>query len=192
MKTSHIAAAVATSLCLLQADPAAASDLNYNYVELGLLLKADWDDVDGDGIRLRGSFEMANNLLLIGELSRLDFDGPFNVGVDYDAFSVGAAYVMRLNPMLDVITSISVGRVAADTRFSSESDYGVSLAGGMRGRLAPQVEGFGRLVFESYEDSELYVEGGALYQFNKQFSVGGELQLGNDRTTLSAIGRFSF
>lgn len=192
MKHKQCVIGLAIALGISGAESVGATDLSYNIVEAGVLVRGYRGPVRDQGLRVRGSFEVANNVLVTGEAASLGGNGLWLSGGDYSFFSVGAGYVVRLSPMLDIVTTASIGRVAYDTVFNSYSDWGFTLASGVRGQFAPQLEGFGRLAIDNYGDTTIYLEGGALYQINKQWSIGGEVQLGDDHRSLTAIGRYTF
>ncbi|MGB7180523.1 MAG: hypothetical protein WBD51_01225, partial [Burkholderiaceae bacterium] len=71
-------------------------------------------------------------------------------------------------------------------------ETGFRIGLGVRGVLAPKVEGFGRFVYENFDTSDTYLEFGGFYHVNQQFRVGGSLQFGGDLDMMTISARYSF
>lgn len=187
-KLTRLLAVAAAGVSFGLTAPAQATDLNYNYIEGGYVFSADVSGVDGDGFRLRGSVEVAPNILVLGELVNLGFDN----GGDIDILLGGAGYLVRYNQTFDLLGTFQLGKVDVNGPGGSADESGFRLGLGGRARIAPNAHGFGRFVLEDFGGSDSYLEIGALYDVTPQFSVGGSLQFGGDVDMMTINGRFSF
>jgi hypothetical protein len=168
---------------------AIATDLSYNYVEANYYIdvkaKGVGVTVGGDGFGIGGSVEIAPNILLLGEVAQFALDNSRNI----DYFLVGGGYVMRMSPQIDLVASAQLGREKV-SGFSGDTGYRVGF--GVRAVIDPQIEAFGRFAFENFDGSGSFVEGGAMYSFSDQFSLGGKARFGGGLRTISLQGRFTF
>lgn len=174
----------------LMSAPSQATDLNYNFIEGGYVFNAD-AGVDGDGFRLRGSVEIAPQIVLMGEMFNLSFDN----GGSAKGQMLGAGYLIRYDQQFDLLGSFEVGNLEArgpNPNAARVDETGFRIGLGVRGVLAPKVEGFGRFVYENFDTSDTYLEFGGFYHVNQQFRVGGSLQFGGDLDMMTISARYSF
>lgn len=168
---------------------AIATDLTYNYVEgnyyLDVKAKGVGVTVGGDGFGIGGSVEIAPNILMLGEAAQFTLDNSRNI----DYFLVGAGYVMRMSQTVDLIASAQLGREKV-SGFSGDTGYRAAF--GARAVVAPNIEAFGRFAFENFDGSGSFLEGGGMYSFSDQFSLGGKMRFGGGLRHISLQGRFSF
>ncbi len=176
-----ILAAAATAI------PAEATELSYNYVELRFV-DTEIGSADGDGLRLNGSFEMTEEWLLVGGYTNLDFDG----NVETSALEIGAGYVHRYSPRLDIVGYGKLVRAEVDFTGGDDDDTGISLAGGVRGTFTPQFEGRATINYFNVDETDTFFEVGADYYITDQFSAGGTLEFGGDADTLTLGVRWFF
>src|SRR5918999_720448 len=80
-----------------------AEDFSYRYVDVAHFPEAEIDadgfEVDGDGMQLRGSLPVYQNIFALAEFQDLNLDN----GVDATRFMVGAGGHWALGPQLDLI-----------------------------------------------------------------------------------------
>lgn len=168
---------------------AIATDLSYNYVEANYFIDAKAKGVGvtvgGDGFGLGGSLEVAPNILALGEVSQFALDNGQNI----DYFLIGVGYVVRMSEQVDLVASGQLGREKV-SGFSGDSGYRAAV--GARAVVAPNIEAFGRFAFENFDGSGTFIEGGAMYSFSDQFSLGGKIRFGGGLRHISIQGRFSF
>lgn len=167
--------------------PAAASDLSYNFAELRFV-NTDIGNQDGDGLRVAGSFEISQNWLVVGGFTSVDF----NNNVDTSTLEIGAGYVHRYNPSLDIIGYAKVVRSEVDFTGGDNSDTGIALAGGVRGRFTPKFEGRATVNYINVIETDTYFELGGDFYITNQFSAGATLEFGGDADTLSLGIRWFF
>ena len=172
---------------LLLAGVAEASDLSYTYAELRVV-DSEIGNADGDGLRLNGSLDLGNNWLLVGGYTTLDFDG----NVDTSALEVGAGYVHRYSPRMDIVGYGKIVRAEVDFPGGSDDDTGFSLAGGVRGSITEQLEGRATVNYFNVDDSDTFFELGGDYYFTDQVSAGLSLEFGGDADTLTVGVRWFF
>ena len=167
--------------------PAQATELSYNYAELRFV-DTEIGSADGDGLRLNGSFEMTEEWLLVGGYTTLDFDG----NVDTSALEIGAGYVHRYSPRLDIVGYGKLVRTTVDFTGGDDDDTGISLAGGVRGTFTPDFEGRATINYFNVDETDTFFEVGADYYITPQFSAGGTLEFGGDADTLTLGVRWFF
>lgn len=130
---------------------AAHAEFEYTYLEGGYF-RAEPDAISdsGDGIGLRGSAAIADNLFISGEFNSVDIDlGPF--GSDIDTFGAAIGVHMPLTNRIDVVGS--AGWVKVDAGDFIEDD-GARLDLGLRGRINPAFELDGGVRWVNVGDDE--------------------------------------
>lgn len=167
--------------------PAAASDLSYNYAELRFV-DTEIGSQDGDGLRVAGSFEISQNWLVVAGITALDFDNS----VDTTALEIGAGYVHRYNPNLDIVGYAKVVRTDVDFPGGDDNDTGIALAGGVRGRITPQFEGRATVNYFNVDETDTFFELGGDFYITSQFSAGATLEFGGDADSLTLGVRWFF
>ena len=167
--------------------PANASDLSYTYAELRFV-DTEIGSQDGDGLRINGSFEITSNWLLVAGFTTLDFDN----NVDTSALEVGAGYVYRYSPKMDIVGYGKVVRTEVDFTGGDDDDTGIALAGGVRGRITPELEGRATVNYINVDETDTFFELGGDYYFNPQFSAGATLEFGGDADSLTIGVRWFF
>jgi hypothetical protein len=175
---------------------AAADGLSYRYADVAHLPKADIDaddiDVDGDGIQLRGSLPVYQNIFALAEYQELDLDN----GVDATRFMVGAGAHWALNSNLDVIVRGGIVSYEVDFGRFDDDDTGLFVGARLRATVAPKIEVEGGVEHLHVEvgglDNDTYLIGEGRYNFTPQWSAGLIITLGGDTSIFGAQGRFSF
>lgn len=171
--------------------PIQAADLNYNYVEGRYLLSADIDDsnLDGDGLRIAGSYRFTNEIFGLAKWEDVDFDR----GVDGTIFEIGAGYIFPINPSWDSNFTLSYGNTDFSGPGGDADDSGLILSGGVRGMVTPEIEARAKLTYnDSWEDDNTYLTIAGDYFFMPNLSAGLEVDLGGEYETLSIGVRYFF
>jgi hypothetical protein len=175
---------------------AAADGFSYRYADAAHLPKAEIDadnfDVDGDGIQLRGSLPVYQNIFALAEYQQLDLDN----GVDATRFMLGAGAHWALNDTLDVIVRGGIVSYEVDFGRFDDDDTGLFVGARLRAIVAPKIEvegGFEHLHVEvAGLDNDTYLVGEGRYNFTPQWSAVLIVTLGGDTSVFGAQGRFSF
>ena len=175
---------------------AAADNFSYRYVDAARFPEAEIDtdnvDVDGDGLQLRGSLPVYQNIFVLAELQELDLDN----GVDTTRFMVGAGGHWPLGNTVDIIARAGV--VSYEVDFGNFEDDDTGLFAGVRvcTTVAPKIEveaGVEHLRVEvAGLENDTYVIGEGRYNFTPQWSAGAIITVGGDTSVFGAQGRFSF
>lgn len=189
-KTLICAAALALPLA------ASAEPLSYRYVDVAHFPEAEIDadglDVDGDGLQLRGSLPVYQNIFALAEFQDLDLDN----GVDATRFMVGAGGHWALGSNLDLIARAGVARYEVDFGRFDDDDTGLFAGVRLRTIIAPKIELEGGVEHVAVDvasiDSDTYLIGEGRYNFTPQFSAGLLITLGGDTSVFGAQGRFNF
>lgn len=189
-KTLICAAALALPLA------ASAEELSYRFVDVAHFPEAEIDagdfDVDGDGLQLRGSLPVYQNIFVLAEFQSLDLDN----NVDTTRFLLGAGAHWPLGNNFDVIARGGVVSYKVDTRFGDDDDTGLFAGVRLRAFVAPKIEVEGGVehlkVDVAGNDSDTYLIGEGRYNFTPQFSAGVLITLGGDTSVFGAQGRFNF
>ncbi|CAN5205220.1 hypothetical protein BH24PSE2_BH24PSE2_09270 [soil metagenome] len=147
-------------------------------------------DVDGDGFAVAGSLSLTEAFQLIGSYRDLAFD----FDVDATAFTIGVGYRYPVARETDLVASLAYVSGEVDTVFGDADDDGFELSAGLRSFVHDRVEVEGGVAYvdldESGDDTSIF--GTGRYWFNDEFAVGAGLAFGNDATTLTVSGRYSF
>lgn len=144
---------------------ALAAAVPYNYVDVRYI-DAD-NNLDGFGAEASGL--IAEQVFVRGGLSLLS-----GRGFDVNQLRAEIGYLMPVDPRFDLIASI--GGLYADIDGpggSGDDDFGLTLGGGIRARLAPQIEVSLLATHDRvFSESDTYLTLGGLYHFNPQWAAG--------------------
>src|SRR5690242_11005610 len=119
---------------------ASAEELSYRYVDVAHFPEAKIDtdaiDVDGDGIQLRGSLPVYQNIFALAEYQSLDLDN----GIDASRFMVGVGGHWPIGNNLDLIARGGVVRYEVDAGRFDDDDTGLFAGVRLRTFVAPKIE----------------------------------------------------
>lgn len=183
-KTGMLAALLGCTLAApaLAADKATQSRgglFSYDYIQ------AAYVDLDAgfEGIKLEGSFELNKELALIG--SYMSTGNGQNY--DYDVFTMGLAYHMRLTdiPRSDLVLHGEFARASVEHPHSffyvhDHDDNGLRLGATLRHQAKNNIEFFGDLSYVGLYNNDLALTGGVNLALNQQFSVVAAIELSDD------------
>ena len=170
-----------------------AADISYDQLRLNYV-SAEFDvgpsDVDGDGLELSGSFSFNDSFFAFGSYSDLDLD--FNL--DASVLEIGGGYHRPITTRLDFVGGVGYVRTDVDTPFGNADDDGISLSGGVRGRMSDAIEVKAALNYFVMDkgDNNTEVELGGDYFITERIALGAGLCLGDDVTTWTVGGRYNF
>lgn len=187
------AIAMLFAISILGSTIGVAADISYDQVRLNYV-SAEFDagpsDVDGDGLELSGSFSFAESFFGFGKYSDLDLD--FNL--DASMLEIGGGYHRPITTMLDFVGRAGYVRIDLDTPFGDADDDGLSLSGGVRGRMTDAIEVKAALNYFVMDqgDNETEVEFAGDYFITDRIALGAGLCLGDDLTTWTVGGRYNF
>lgn len=175
---------------------ASADSLSYRYVDVAHFPEAEIDadgfDVDGDGLQLRGSLPVYQNLFALAEFQDLDLDN----GVDATRFMVGVGGHWSLGNNLDLIARGGVVKYEVDFGRTDDDDTGLFAGVRLRTFVAPKIEVEGGVEHIAVDvagiDGDTYLIGEGRYNFTSQWSAGLLITLGGDTSVFGAQGRFNF
>ena len=160
-------------------------DLSYTYAELRFV---DVDFKGGDGIRFNGSYELDSNWLIVGGLTKLDFDN----NVDTTVVELGGGYVWHYSNDFDLVSTLRLVRSGVDAGGIDADETGFALSAGARGLLAPQFEIRGSVNHVNLDDSDTYLELAGDYYFTEQFAAGVSLEFAGDTDAFTIGARWFF
>lgn len=174
---------------------ASADSLSYRYVDVAHLPKAEIDaddgDVDGDGVQLRGSLPVYQNIFALAEFQDLDLDS----GVDATRILVGAGAHWPVGNV-DIIARGGIVSYEVDFGSFDDDDTGLFVGARVRTTIAPKIELEGGVEHLRVEvaglDNDTYLIGEGRYNFTPQWSAGLIITLGGDTSVFGAQGRFNF
>ena len=172
-------------VALVGSSPLQASDVKYNYIEGRYILDAEADsNIDGDGVRMGGSFRFDQSIYAFGSFQSLDLD----FGNDIDILELGAGYIYPLNANWDANFTAAF----VNSEVNNDDDSGYSLTAGIRGMMTPKIEGRAKLTYIDVNDDDTFITLGADYFFLPNLSVGLEMDLSGDLETTSIGARYYF
>jgi hypothetical protein len=175
---------------------ASADGFSYRYADIAHFpsakIDADAIDVDGEGVQLRGSLPVYQNIFALAEYQDLDLDS----GVDATRFLIGAGAHWPLSNTLDVIVRGGIVSYEVDFGRFDDDDTGLFVGARLRAIVAPKVEVEGGIEHQHVEvaglDNDTYLIGEGRYNFTPQWSAGVIVTVGGDTNVFGAQGRFSF
>lgn len=184
MNTRKVFAVLALALPLT-----AQAEFDYTYIEGGYLrLEPDRINDSGDGVGIRGSAAISDNIFILGEYNSAEFDiGPFDA--DVDEWAVGLGLHAPLSDRVDVVGSASWVNVDVENFFD---DDGFRLDVGLRGDVAPSFELDGGIRYTDVGDDDEttgYLRG--LFGPNN-LKLLVELEAGDDGEAYLIGGRYEF
>ena len=178
---------LAALAALALAGSAGATDLSYDYAELRWV-DTEIESLDGDGFQLGGSFQVADEWLVIADISALDFD----FGVDVTSVSVGAGYLIRYDEKFDLVGYARLIRASFDGPGGDDDENGYGISVGTRANPIDNVELRAFLNHVDVTDRDTFIELGGDYYFDERLSAGATLQFAGDADTLTLGVRWFF
>ena len=178
-----------TAAALLTLPALSQAEFSYTTAEANYLLDVEIDgglaNVDGDGLGVGGSYEIADNFFIGGSYE--DFDLDFNISGDWLEF--GGGYFHELSPDLDFVATLSFVDVELSSPFGSADDDALALGGGIRTQLSDTIQLDAMLEYYDFDegDSDTSLEIRGRYYINPEFAVQLKMNLGSDFETI-AIG----
>lgn len=172
-----------------------AEGLSYSYLDAAYVnTDIDRFDEEVDGFALRGSFEIADQLFVFANYAD---QGTTVLGTDIDlrSYGFGLGYAWPLADALDLYGKVGYVNAEIDVPgFGDADDDGYSLAVGLRGRVAGQLELEGSLDYVDLSDSgdDTALGLGARWFFTEQFAVGIEGSFADDANTYGLGVRWNF
>jgi len=168
-------------LVLITANSAQANNFNYNYVELGYAAIND-SEIEG-GVIVSGSYDIKENINIVGDVFVSTSSDSGNV--DVDSYRLGVGYHMPLSNQTDVLAEAGLFNASAEASGGgitiNRDDSGYQLSAGVRHKLAENIELQGRVNYKNSDDiSERNYIAGARYYFNPTLSAGAEFNTGAD------------
>ena len=150
-------------------------------------------DKDVDGVALRASFEITDQVFVFGSFSNQS-TSIFDNDVDLMSFRIGAGYAWPIAKNVDVFGKVGYGRVEADVPGPNLSDDGYTLGVGMRGRVLEQLELEGAVNYTDLNDSgdDTSLGLAARYFFTPRFAGGLEGEFGDNVDTYGVNVRWNF
>lgn len=152
------------------------------------------EDLEGDGINLGLSINLAPNFALIASYGTGSADvtsGGVTVDGDVDAASFGAIYHTPVDDKVDFVAGAQLIRGSVDLKVNgsslpSEDADGNSIFAGVRAMVANNVELNGFISRTKIEDeSSTDISVGASYYVNKLFTIDAGYSFDSDGNSLS-------
>ena len=172
------------------------STFSYRFVDLALFPQAEIDtgddDVDGEGIQLRGSLPLHENFFVLTEIQILNLDRS----VDTMRLAIGGGGHWPLGAKVDVIARAGVVNYQVDTGPYNDDDTGLFMGARLRAIVAPRLEVEGGFEYQDVElgglDNDTYIVAEARYNFTSELSAGVIFNIGGDTSVFGVQGRYSF
>lgn len=161
------------------------ANLNYSYAELRFV---DVDPNSGDGIRIKGSFDLGNSWLIVGGVTTLDFGNT----VDTTAWELGAGYVWHYTKDWDLVSTLSFVNWEIETPGGTTDDNGFAFSAGARGLLTPEFEIRGSVNHVNFDNSDTFLELAGDYHFSRAFAAGLSVEFAGDLDVITLGARWFF
>jgi predicted porin len=182
---------LATAILSACAFSSMAASPSFNYVEGGYVTDLN-SDLDFDGWEIKGSFELNNDLYMLGSYQRLNTDIGF-IDVDANIFSAGLGYKVALTHETALFTELEYINVNIDAKnFASDSENGYQFGVGARTMVSDALELKAAAYYQDVEGSEQFIKVGAAYQLNDAMSVYMDVDTDFDDSQLMTGLRFTF
>ncbi len=181
--------------------PATAISETFSYTRISAsyeIFSSDIDgipeDLEGDGISINGSFNIANNFGISASYVTGSADvtsGGSTLNADISGPSVGAFFHTPVSDNTDFVLGANIIRGNVDieidgTSFPSEDANGNSIYAGIRAMVAGNVELNGYIDRTKIEsDSTTGISFGASYYINKLFAIDAGYSFDKDSNSLS-------
>lgn len=191
--------AVLAAAMLAFAGAAQATDLNYNYLDIGYTV-TDIDDfsVDVKSYGIAGSFLLSNEIFVYGGYMDGQTDRFQGGRIDISGYTLGAGYRLGVGPRTDFNFGAAFERARLKgtgtlSGMGSDSDNGYSLSVGVRHLLTPQFEiGADVTYIDVFDDDDTVLTVGGLWHINEVVAVGLSVGAGSDTTSYTGGVRFKF
>jgi len=173
-----------------------ADELSYRGVDAAIFTDAEIDaggqDINGDGIQVRGTLPVYENFFALAELQDLDLD----FDIDLQRILIGAGGHWPINDKFDIIARAGIVQYEIDAGQFDDDDTGLFIGARVRGFVAPRFELEGGIEHVRAEvgglENDTYLVGEGRYHFTPALSAGVILNIGGDVSVFGAQGRFSF
>jgi len=176
-----------TAAALLTLPALSQAEFNYTSAEANYILDVEIDGgLDGDGLGVGGSFEIADSFFIGGSYEDFDLDED----ISGDWLEIGGGYFHELNPDLDFVATLSF----VDVEFGGGEDDAIALGGGIRTRLSDSIEVDAMLEYYSFDegDSDTSLDLRGRWYINPEFAVQLRMNLGSDIETIAVGVRGEF
>jgi hypothetical protein len=179
-----------------------ATDLNYDYLEVGYTI-VDLDDFNADltALSLGGSFLVTEEVYVFGNYAdgrteNFNFFGDRG-RLDLSGYTLGVGYRYALSRLTDLNFAAAFERQKFSGRrdlsyLGSDSENGYSLTVGLRSLVSPQFEFLADVTYIDVGDDDTVLGLGGLWHFHPQVALGAGVTLGSDATGYGATLRFKF
>lgn len=181
-------ATVAAALLAIGVPTASLAEMRYSSIDVSFVdveIDAGFTDVSGDGIEFSGSYELNENVFLLGKWQ----DQSFDFGIDGTALELGAGLNHELSTALDLVGTLSYVDTELEANGFSADDDGLALGGGVRSRLSDSFEIGAMLRWVDYDnagsDTGVDLFGRFFFKDTMAISFGTEL---NDNVDVLRLG----
>ena len=171
----------------------AAAEFSYTGVEAGFVdveFNAGLVDLDGDGYRIGGAFELNDQFFVHGAWD----DQSYDFGIDGHLLQVGGGYHHPLGSDLDFVVTASLIQAEVEAAGIGIDDDGIGIGGGIRARVAESFQVEAMLDWVDFDkggsDTGIALRG--RYYFNDQYAIGLETDFDDDFDTLTLAFRAEF
>jgi hypothetical protein len=182
----------------------AAEDYSYSFVEAGYLSnEIEAFSLEGEGIAFNGSIEFGQHMFVFANLARSSFgdvDPDEQSFLKTRAYSLGLGHAMRLGQSVDLVAGASYERLIVDlddgVAFTddTQSERGVGLSVGVRGRVAESLELTGNVKYTHFRKhlNDYTLSVGGRYYFTPVFAAGIDVSDNDDGTAFVVGLRYDF
>ncbi len=174
----------------LMAVSAQASDLVYDYVELGYSSADLGDSIDGDGLKIAGSFSLTEDIYAFGDYASYGLTDSADLGY----LGIGIGYHYEISPNTDLQLDAAFRSadldVAGTANDSDENGYEIGF--GIRSLINPNIELGARVESVDINGRDTFFEINGHYYFGNNFAVGAEASFGDDFDVYGIKIRYTF
>jgi len=175
-----------------------ATDLNYNYIEVGYF-EVDYDDFSEDltGIAIGGSMLVANEIYVFGGYQDGETDRFAGGRLGLTGYTLGVGYRFGLGPQTDFNFAAAFERAKVEGKgglsfLGSDSENGYSLSVGVRHLVTRQFELGADVTYVDISDDDTILTLGGLLHLSDLVAVGLGYFVGSDADGFEGRLRFKF
>lgn len=175
-----------------------ATDLNYDYIEVGYS-EVDFDDFDEDltGIYIGGSFLVSNEIFIYGNYSDGQTDRFAGGRLDVSGYALGLGYRVGVSPQTDVNFGAAFERADVEGKgalsgLGSDAENGYSLSIGVRHLVSREFELGADVTYVDIDSDDTILTVGGLWHVTDLVAVGLGYFVGSDASGFEGGVRFKF
>ena len=167
-----------------------ASELTYNYAELGYSSADLGDSIDGDGLKIAGSFSLTDDIYAFSDYA--SYSLPASADFGYLGIGIGYRYEISSNTDLQFDAAFRSADLDIAGTANDSDENGYEFGFGIRSLINPNIELGARIESVDINGRDTFFEINGHYYFSNSFAVGAEASFGDELDIFTIKVRYSF